>query len=201
MNLTTNDTTVWLVRHGLPEGVEGRCHGRLDVPLSAEGIVQARETAARLAEQDLSAVYSSGLRRAIETARILADRLRLDIRTMEGLAEIDFGDFEGMTYEDIQQQYPEAFESWMRHPAEAQFPNGESLSGLAARVNTVLDSLLSRHRNESIAVVAHSGVIRYLVGQALSMPKDQIFRLSQRYGALNRIRYSEHGPIVELVNG
>jgi alpha-ribazole phosphatase len=194
-------TTIWLVRHALPDGVEGRCHGRLDVPLSAEGIAQANLTSARLAEEKISAVYSSGLRRAIETAQIIAAGLRLDIRTIDALGEIDFGDFEGMTYEDIQHQYPREFECWMRRPAETQFPHGENFTDLGRRVNGVLDLLLSRHRNESIAIVAHSGVIRFLMGQALSMPNDQIFRLSQRYGAINRIRYSEQGPIVELVNG
>ena len=194
-------TTIWLVRHGMPDGVDGRCHGRLDVPLSAEGIAQATQAAARLARENIAAVYSSRLRRAIETAQIVAEALRLDLRTIDALAEIDFGDFEGMTYEDIQHQYPREFECWMRRPAENQFPHGENFTDLGRRVNGVLDLLLSRHRNESIAIVAHSGVIRFLMGQALSMPNDQIFRLSQRYGAINRIRYSEQGPIVELVNG
>jgi len=194
-------TTIWLLRHGLPGGIEGRCYGRLDVPLSVEGVAQAKQTAARLARENISAVYSSGLQRATETAQIVAKELRLDIQTIDALAEIDFGTFEGMMYEDIQKQYPEAFDCWMRHPAQAQFPNGENFADLTRRVNGALEPLLSRHGNESIAIVAHSGVIRLLIGQALSIPGDQIFRLSQRYGAINRIRYSEHGPIVELVNG
>jgi alpha-ribazole phosphatase len=194
-------TIVWLVRHGLPDDVAGRCHGRLDVPLSAKGIAQAKKTAARLAQENISALYSSALRRAVETARILAEGLRLGTTTMDALAEIDFGDFEGMTYDDIQQRYPEAFDRWMRYPTEAQFPNGENFGDMRKRVNGALDLLLQRHRNESVAIVAHSGVIRLLLGQALSMPADQIFRLSQGYGAINRIRYSENGPIVELVNG
>jgi len=64
-----------------------------------------------------------------------------------------------------------------------------------------LDVLLSRHRNQSIAVVAHAGVIRLVLGKTLSIPDNQIFRLAQRYGAINRIRYFEDGPIVELMNG
>jgi len=194
-------TILWLVRHGVPADVAGRCHGRLDVPLSAVGIAQARDAASRLAQENISAVYSSGLRRAIETAQVLAEALRLDMTTISALAEIDFGDFEGMTYEEIQLRYPEAFEHWMQYPTDAQFPNGEKFSDMRTRVNGALDWLLRHHRNESIAIVAHSGVIRLLLGQALSMPADQIFRLSQSYGAINRIRYSENGPIVELVNG
>ena len=78
---------------------------------------------------------------------------------------------------------------------------GMASDTLVKRVNAALDSLLRRHRNESIAIVSHSGVIRFLIGWALSMPADQIFRLAQRHAAINRIRFTEQGPIVELING
>jgi alpha-ribazole phosphatase len=194
-------TTVWLVRHGSAAGIDGRCCGRLDVPLSPEGVVQARETAARLAQEKICAVYSSGLRRARETGQVLADALRLSVTVMEALAEIDFGDFEGMTYEEIQHRYPEAFDRWMTQPTNTQFPNGESFADMRDRVSSTVDAILRRHKNESIAIVSHSGVIRFLIGRALSMPAEQIFRLAQRHAAINRIRFTEQGPIVELVNG
>lgn len=194
-------TTVWLVRHGSTEGADGRCCGRLDVPLSPEGIVQARETAARLAQEEVCAVYSSGLRRALETGQILADALRVSLTPLETLAEIDFGDLEGMTYEDVQHHYPEVFERWMTQPTNTQFPNGESFADMRDRVNSTVDALLRRHRNQSIAIVSHSGVIRFLIGRALSMPADQMFRLAQRHAAINRIKFTLEGPIVELING
>jgi alpha-ribazole phosphatase len=193
-------TTVWLVRHGSPDGADGRCCGRLD-PLCPEGILQARETAARLAQEKICAVYSSGLRRALETGQMLADALRVDLTVLETLAEIDFGDFEGMTYEDIQRRYPEVFERWMTQPTNTQFPNGESFADMRDRVSSTVDALLSRHKNESIAIVSHSGVIRFLIARALSMPADQMFRLAQRHAAINRIQFTEKGPIVELING
>jgi alpha-ribazole phosphatase/probable phosphoglycerate mutase len=194
-------TTVWLVRHASAAGTDGRCCGRLDVPLSPEGIVQARETAARLAQEKIAAVYSSGLRRALETGQMLADALQLDVTVLETLAEIDFGDFEGMTFEEIQRRYPEAFERWMTQPTNTRFPNGESFADMRDRVSRAVDPLLRRHRNESIAIVSHSGVIRFVIGRALSMPADQIFRLAQRHCAINRIKFTEEGPIVELMNG
>jgi len=200
-SLMDGATTVWLVRHASAAGTDGRCCGRLDVPLSPEGIVQARETAARLAQEKICAVYSSGLRRALETGQMLADALRLNVTVLETLAEIDFGDFEGMTFEDIQRRYPEVFERWMTQPTNTQFPNGESFADMRDRVNSTVDALMGRHRNESIAIVSHSGVIRLLIGQALSMPADQIFRLAQRHAAINRIKFTEQGPIVELING
>jgi broad specificity phosphatase PhoE len=141
------------------------------------------------------------LRRARETGQVLADALRLNVTVKETLAEIDFGDFEGMTYEEIKRRYPEAFERWMTQPTNTQFPNGESFADMCDRVSRTVDALLSRHKSESFAIVSHSGVIRFLIGRALCMPADQIFRLAQRHAAINRIRFTEQGPIVELING
>src|SRR5262245_21580783 len=131
--MTAQPTTVWLVRHALPEGNNGRCYGRLDVPLSPDGIAQAQRIANQLVHEPIAHVYSSGLRRAIETARILAEPHSLTVQIMDDLREIDFGDLEGMTYEEIEKRYPDVFQSWMEHPTETQFPNGESFNQMRAR--------------------------------------------------------------------
>ena len=125
----------------------------------------------------------------------------LALNVLEDFGELDFGDLKGMTYDEIQNREPEVFQSWMTSPTETQFPNGESFRRMSARVVKAFDSLLSRHTGESIAIVAHAGVIRILLGKALAIPDNEIFRLAQHYGAINRIRYSDHGPIVELING
>jgi alpha-ribazole phosphatase len=194
-------TTVWLIRHASPDGANGRCYGRHDIPLSQEGMNQAKEISIRLASESISHIYSSNLKRAVETGRIIAEPHGLTVQTVDDLEEIHFGDFEGLTYEEIQKSRPDIFESWMTRPTETQFPNGEGFQQMSIRVLRAFDSLISSHRNQSIAVVAHAGVIRLLLGKALSIPGNEIFRLAQRYGAINRIRYFEHGPIVELING
>lgn len=194
-------TTVWLVRHALAEGNSGRCCGRSDIPLAPEGLRQARAIAEKLSRESIAQVYASQLRRAVETARILAEPHGVSVRTMEELAEIDFGDLEGLTFEEIERRYPDAFRSWMTEPTQTQFPNGESFSQMRARVLGALKALLARHKNESIAVVTHAGVIRLLLGEALQIPENQIFRLAQRDGAINRIDYFDHGAMVQLVNG
>jgi len=194
-------TTVWLVRHGVPDDVDGRCYGRFDPPLSAEGIRQAKTVATGLAKESISHIYSSSLRRALDTARIVAEPHGLTVQTMDELAEIDFGQFDGLTYEEIEKRSPDVFRLWMTRPTEIQFPNGESFREMSLRVTSSFDRLLSRHRNQSIAVVAHAGVIRIILCRALSIPQKEVFRLAQRYGAINRITWSEHGPVVELMNG
>jgi broad specificity phosphatase PhoE len=114
---------------------------------------------------------------------------------------MNFGDLEGLRYEEIQQRYPEIFQSWMTRPTETRFPNGESLTEMKGRVLSTLDLLLSRHRNQSIGIVTHAGVIRLIIAQALCIPDNQIFKLAQGYGAINRIEYFGQGPVVKLMNG
>jgi alpha-ribazole phosphatase len=194
-------TIVWLVRHGLPEGMEGRCYGQTDVPLSAQGMQQASAIATQLATERLTHIYSSPLRRALDTARVIAEQHHAPVEILHGISEIHFGDFEGLRYEEIQMRYPATFQSWMEKPTETQFPKGEHFRDLRQRVLAALDLMLTRHQGCSIAIVSHSGVIRLLIAKALSIPDSEMFRLAQRYAALNRIDYFEHGAMVQLMNG
>jgi alpha-ribazole phosphatase/probable phosphoglycerate mutase len=194
-------TTLWLVRHGVPEGMEGRCYGRYDVGLSSEGLRQAESLATRIQKETITWICSSPLRRAVETARVFAKHRRLDVQTVDGFSEIHFGDLEGLPYEEIQTRFPAVFESWMTKPTETQFPNGESFEQMRTRVLGALDTVIQDHAGQSIAVITHSGVIRLLLAQALSIPYSEMFRLAQNYGGINRIDYSQHGAFVQLVNG
>src|SRR5437899_12499454 len=109
-------TTVWLVRHGLPDGSSGLCYGRHDIPLSLEGMNRAGQIARQLRGEPISHIYSSSLRRAVDTARILAEPHGLIVQTMEELREIDFGDLDGLTYDEIQRQRPDVFQSCVERP-------------------------------------------------------------------------------------
>jgi alpha-ribazole phosphatase len=194
-------TTVWLIRHGEADGMNGRCCGRSDAPLSLEGREQAKRVAAQLAQESISWMYSSNLKRAHETAQIVAEPHRLAVETVGDLAEMNFGDLEGLTYEEAEARFPAVFQSWMTRPTETQFPNGESFHQMSLRVLRAFDSILQRHRSQSIGIVAHAGVNRIVLRRALSIPDSEIFRLAQRHCAINRIRYVEEVPIVELING
>jgi len=193
-------TTVWLIRHGTPDGAEGRCYGRYDIPLSSAGIEQAGRLASRLEVERLARVYASPLRRALDTARIIAESHDVPVEPAGSFVEIHFGDFEGLTYDEIQARFPEAFQLWMEQPANVQFPNGECFQDMRVRVLRAMDSVVAYHPAESVAIVTHAGVIRLLIAEALSIPHSQIFRLAQDYAALNRIDYFDHGPVVQLMN-
>jgi alpha-ribazole phosphatase len=198
MNATT---TVWLIRHAATESMEGRCYGWHDVPLSQDGINQARNLARRLARNRLDAMYTSPLRRARETARILAEPHDVSVQIIQELAEIHFGDFEGLSYEEIQVRFPEIYQQWMDQPTVVRFPNGEDFPGLQRRTLAALNSILTSNIGKSVAAVAHAGVVRILLADALGIPNSHIFRLAQDYAAVNRIDYTDDGATVKLING
>jgi len=190
-------TTVWLIRHAEPDAsVWGRCYGSLDTGLSPAGREQAARIAERLGAEPFAALYSSPRRRAIETAQAIGS----GIRVVPEFRELDFGDFEGRTYDEITTTHPDLYRQWMETPTTVQFPNGESFAQMNQRVLTAYRTILAEHAEQTIAIVAHGGVARIILADALGILAGNIFRIAQRYGALNMIRYMDDYPSVELVN-
>jgi len=195
------NTRVWLIRHGQPcPETRGRCYGHLDVELSADGREQMRAVADKLSDESVLAIYSSPRRRALESSEILQERLGCPIRTEDRFREIDFGDFEGKLYDDIAREYPEIYRQWMEHPTETKFPNGESFVQMQARVIEAAHELYVRHRGETIAIISHGGVNRTLLAAALGLSNPNIFRIAQRFAAMNLLVLMGDYPSVELVN-
>ena len=194
-------TRIWLIRHGEPcPETRGRCYGHLDVELSAEGRRQVEAVAARIGEEPICAIYSSPRQRAMESATILAGQSGCPVTVEERFREIDFGDFEGRPYDEIAQIYPDIYRQWMEHPTETQFPNGESFKQMQVRVIEAARELYARHRGKTFAIVSHGGVNRILLANALGMPDKNIFRIAQRYAALNLLRLIGDYPAVDLMN-
>lgn len=123
------------------------------------------------------------------------------VEAVDALREMDFGEFERRSYEEIAACYPDLYRQSMEHPTETRFPGGERLTETAERILGAARSLLARHNGDTIAFVTHGGPIRILIAGALGMPAGNLFRIAQRYGGINRIRYSGDAMIVELING
>ena len=194
-------TRLVLVRHAEPEeSAAGRCYGRLDVALSDQGRRQAEELAALLSPLPPAAVYSSPLRRALETAAPIAAARGLSPIVHDGLRELDFGEVEGMRFEDIAVERPALFRSWMDAPAEVSFPGGESLPELRDRALAAASEIRLGHEGETVAVVAHGGVVRVVLGDALGLSDGAIFRLDQAYGAVSVVDWLGGTPVVRAVN-
>jgi len=202
MNLPEGVTNrIVLIRHGEPEAsARGRCYGKLDVNLSANGRRQIELTARLLERFKIAAVYSSPRIRATESAKIIAEKFGLTVEMREDFAEIDFGDFEGLEYVEVERRFPEIYNQWMNQPTSVEFPNGESFSRMQARVLSATNELKLRHANETFAVVSHGGANRIVLANALEMRNADIFRLGQDYAAANAVDFYGEFPVVKLMN-
>jgi alpha-ribazole phosphatase/probable phosphoglycerate mutase len=184
-----------LVRHAEPaDEARGRCYGSLDVELSPRGRAQAAALAGRLREEPFDAVYASPRRRALETAAPLGRPVEADDR----LRELDFGAFEGRTYEEIEREHPALYDRWMRAPTTVRFPGGESYDDLRARVVPALDEIRGRHA--CALAVTHGGVIRAALAAWLELPAHAIFRLGLDYCGVTIVEWQGREPIVRQLN-
>lgn len=154
-----------------------------------------------LKEGALHAVYSSDLSRAIKSGQIVAEPYALEVIVVSELRERSFGIWEGMTFQEIKETYPSEFESWADNPLKYSPPGGESTIEVHERVIRALDMILSNHRGDRIAIIAHGGVNRIILCHLLGIPLENIFRIEQNHGAVNIIEFWEKYPVVKLING
>jgi alpha-ribazole phosphatase len=197
----TETTRLLLIRHAQPdEDARGRCYGRLDIGLSARGQRRAQLLARTLDRIPLAAVYSSPSTRTLETAGPLAAAHQLTPSVEDALREIDFGELEGRSYDEIQAAYPDLYRSWMETPTLVEFPGGESYTQLRERALAALEAIRARHRGEVAAIVSHGGILRAMLADCLRMPDEAIFRVDQSYGGLSIIDWFDGSPLVRVVN-
>jgi broad specificity phosphatase PhoE len=157
-------TTALLVRHGLTDwNATHRAQGHADVELNDAGRRQADEAAERLAGMRLGAVYSSDLRRALDTARRVAGRHGLKVVVDPAWREIDQGEWEGLSGDEIACRWPEM---WGPARHYARRPGGEAPDEVAARALAGLRRIVERHPGDTVAVVTHGGTIRWVVATA-----------------------------------
>jgi alpha-ribazole phosphatase len=194
-------TSMFLVRHAeSADWARQVCHGTLDVPLSSRGVAQADRISRQLAEATLDAVYASPRSRAIVTAAAVAAKHGLEPVIREALAEIDFGSFEGRTFDEIAAAHPDIYAQWMGKPASMHFPDGESFSDLRVRVTSEIARIRREHEGGAVAVVTHGGVIRAVLADVMRLNDEAIFRIDQSWGGITLVEWIGDEPILRYVN-
>jgi broad specificity phosphatase PhoE len=162
-------TTFVLVRHGETDwNRERRFQGHADAPLNEAGRRQAAALADALAGEHFAAVYSSPLRRALETAEIVAARLDLPVEARDGLMEVDVGSWSGLTTAEVEKRFPDGFNHWAETRAGG-WTDGETYEELGARVVRDLRALAERHPEETVLAVTHGGPIRSVLAAAAGL--------------------------------
>ena len=159
-------TTILLARHGETDwNRDYRWQGHSDPPLNERGREQARVLAARLAGTPLDAVYASDLRRALETAEIVAAELGLPVTLVPALREINAGSWEGLTAEEIERREPELYARWVA-TGDPGWQHGETHAALAERVYQAVFAIADRHRGGRVLVVCHGGPMKAVLMRA-----------------------------------
>lgn len=165
-------TRIVLARHGETDWNRiGRWQGHADPPLNGIGRHQAEELADGLAEDGIAAVYSSDLRRASETARVVGERLGLSVTEDPALREIDVGSWSGLTREEVSERYPEGFARWLDGEIGH---DGETREQLTERVVAAVERIAAAYDGETVLIVTHGGAIRALRRHAAGDPGDPI---------------------------
>ena len=197
MSAPTKPTTTLLLRHGeTPLSVQKRFSGRGDAELTARGVEQAAAAARRIAARGgVDVVVSSPLRRARMTAQAAADLLGADVVVDQDLAETDFGDWEGFTFAEVQEKWPDQMAAWLADPVVAP-PGGESFTATTKRVRRAVDRLVASHPGQTVLVVSHVTPIKVLTQLSVEAPPSALYRLHLDLASLTEIDWYADGPAV-----
>ena len=188
---------VYLTRHGLTEANLRRVRaGLTDIPLVAEGRAQAERLARRLRDSGIDHIWTSPLRRAVETAHVLSEFLDVPLTEEPGLIEIDVGPWEGLGEDDVAARFPAEYEIWRNRPTTLQLPGHESLEHVRARAVPVIDRLI-RRATPSLCVT-HLGVLRVILLHYLARPLDEYGAIHFGHCGLARIARTDDRYDVEI---
>jgi probable phosphoglycerate mutase len=195
-------TKIILVRHGHVEGISPeRFRGRADLALTPEGLREAEATARRIERSwNPAALYASPLSRSRMTAEAIGRPFGLTPSLIPGLMDIDYGEWQGLTPDEVGRRWPETLDTWHRMPHWAAIPGGESLQDVLARAVAALRDVIGRHPRETVVVVAHDSVNRVVLLHALDLPLSRYRRLGQDPCAINEIDFSAGEFTIRTVN-
>jgi phosphoserine phosphatase len=192
-----------LVRHGETDwNLARRYQSYSDVPLNQKGIQQAEQLARRLSSERIDAVYASNLSRAIETAKPIlnlqeqAPLIHKDARWQE----ICFGEWDGLTYEEVEAKWQNEVAVWYTDPVNGAPPGGETMLQMSKRVQSAFDELKDKHQDETVLIVSHGGTIQILLCLLLGMALNRYWQFHVAQASLTVLRFYEDAAILDLFN-
>jgi broad specificity phosphatase PhoE len=193
---------ILLVRHG--ESVwnkEQRIQGRKDPGLSEKGRRQASALARRLKKEDIEVIYTSGLKRCVQTAGIIAKATGTAVEIYPGIEEIILGDWQGKTVEEVKEIYPKVYEAWLKAPSRAAIPGWEGITRFTRRVDGAFKSILNGNPASCICVVTHLGVIAAYLSRTLDTDFDLLFKTIRMDNCgISKISHKDGRPVIQFIN-
>lgn len=175
-----------ILRHGETEwNREERFRGMADLPLTEKGLRQACCAAERIAALKPEVIYSSPLRRAVQTAEAVGNLLKLPVTLEDGLRDIDYGSWQGLSLKEAYHKYRKDYIQWLHNPQAVKFPNGESLPVVRDRVKSLIKDLREKHGEQSVLLVTHKVVCKVLVISLLGMDLSNFWQIQQDVACLD----------------
>ena len=192
---------LFVVRHGETAwSRERRFAGSRDVALEPEGLRQCEAVARALASQVVAAVYASPLERARASAEVIAKPHRLPVEIDPAFGEMAFGEWEGLTREEVAARFPAAYEEWRHAPHLVRIAGGETLSQVAERARGAVQALAASHTGETIVLVTHAIVTRLIVLDALGLGPERLWTVDATPAGITEIEYEPGWATVHRMN-
>lgn len=192
-----------IIRHGQTTWNEGegeRFRGRAEVELDQWGIRQARATAARMTQWEIDAIYSSPLKRALSTAETLAEHPGLRVQPLEGLIDIDYGKWQGLSLKEAAADDSKLYELWLKNPHLVTFPQGENLEQVQKVAVAAVETLLPEHPEQTIILVSHKVICKVLLCHFLGLDISHFWQVQQDTCSINIVEMREDMSVVVLLN-
>ncbi len=185
-------TSITVVRHGETDwNVSRQLQGRQNSKLTTNGLKQTQLTAEALKGIAFDALYTSDLKRALETTEIINQYHNLEIQIDKSLAERNFGVMEGLTSEELQEKYPEIYSNYLARKEDFQIPGGESLNSFMDRVKQSLENIIRVHEGRHILIITHGGVLDCIIRILFDYPLSAPRRFSIYNASINRISVTD----------
>jgi broad specificity phosphatase PhoE len=204
-HLPDHPTQLYFIRHGEVEEKYHKVFGgsRIDMALSPLGMSQAVAVAAWLKDTKLDALYASPMLRVQQTLTPLATQRGLQPELMPGLREVDFGDWTGNRWDEVQVKFGVSAFDWLEIIESNGIPNGESVQGIMTRVQECLLQIVNAHPHQRVAVFCHGGIIRVMIALLLEMPLARMAHFNIEYGSISMVELlpeRKHAVEIELLN-
>jgi len=195
-------TKIYLVRHGQTEWNKKLIfRGRIDIPLDEDGHREAEAIAEALKDKNIEAIYTSPLIRSIETAQPTASLFHLDIVPVEGFIDINYGDWEGLTFNEVKERYKDHYAQWEKRPDLVRFPHGETLDEVRERSFSAFKDIVKENPGQSTLIIPHRVINKVLLCALLGLSNSHFWEVKQDTGCVNLIEYSNDRFVLSMMNG
>jgi phosphoserine phosphatase len=188
-------TQIILARHGnTPWNKDKIFRGSRDIPLDDTGREEALALGEWLKDETIHAAYTSPLSRSRDTAGAIARHQRIGVTDLAGLADLSYGDWEGMPLTEVKLKYADLYRQWETAPHTVTFPKGESLEVLRNRALAAVEAVVQRHPNQTVLLVGHRAVNKVIIAALIGLDNSHFWRIAQDTTCINRFHLAEHSP-------